>query len=67
MIYNKQQGGISVFQKINPHPLRVGVIKNWDSRWYSETNSKKVQCCGLRVGQVKPWNTQKHRKSRKKR
>ena len=21
-------------QKINPHGLRVGVIKNWDSRWY---------------------------------
>ena len=21
-------------QKINPHGLRVGVIKDWDSRWY---------------------------------
>jgi small subunit ribosomal protein S3 len=21
-------------QKVNPHCLRVGVIKNWDSRWY---------------------------------
>ena len=21
-------------QKVNPHGLRVGVIKNWDSRWY---------------------------------
>ena len=20
-------------QKVNPHGLRVGVIKNWDSRW----------------------------------
>ena len=23
-------------QKVNPHGLRVGVIKNWDSRWYAE-------------------------------
>ena len=23
-------------QKVNPHGLRVGVIKNWDSRWYVE-------------------------------
>ena len=22
-------------QKVNPHGLRVGVIKDWDSRWYS--------------------------------
>ena len=23
-------------QKVNPHGLRVGVIKNWDSRWFVE-------------------------------
>ncbi len=23
-------------QKVNPHGLRVGVIKNWDSRWYAK-------------------------------
>ena len=23
-------------QKINPHGLRVGVIKNWDSRWFAK-------------------------------
>ena len=22
-------------QKVNPHGIRVGVIKNWDSRWYA--------------------------------
>jgi len=22
-------------QKVNPHGLRVGIIKNWDSRWYA--------------------------------
>ena len=22
-------------QKVNPHGLRVGVIKNWDSRWFA--------------------------------
>ena len=23
-------------QKVNPHGLRVGVIKNWDSRWFAK-------------------------------
>ena len=23
-------------QKVNPHGLRVGVIKEWDSRWYAD-------------------------------
>ena len=22
-------------QKVNPTGLRIGVIKNWDSRWYA--------------------------------
>ena len=22
-------------QKVNPHGLRVGVIKDWDSKWYA--------------------------------
>ena len=25
-------------QKVNPHGLRVGVIKGWDSNWYAERN-----------------------------
>ena len=25
-------------QKVNPHGLRVGVIKDWDSNWYAEDN-----------------------------
>jgi len=25
-------------QKVNPHGLRVGIIKDWDSRWYAEKN-----------------------------
>ena len=24
-------------QKVNPHGLRVGIIKDWDSRWYADT------------------------------
>ena len=46
--------------------MRVGVIKNWDSRWYPETDSQKTQVCGLKVGQVKPWNTRNRHKPRKK-
>ena len=26
-------------QKVNPHGLRVGIIKDWDSRWYADNNS----------------------------
>ena len=25
-------------QKVNPHCLRVGVIKDWDSKWYAEAD-----------------------------
>lgn len=25
-------------QKINPHGIRVGIIKDWDSRWYAPNN-----------------------------
>ncbi len=27
-------------QKVNPHGLRVGVIKDWSSRWYAD--KKKI-------------------------
>ena len=23
-------------QKVNPHGLRVGIIKDWESKWYAE-------------------------------
>ena len=23
-------------QKMDPHGLRVGIIKDWDSKWYAE-------------------------------
>ena len=23
-------------QKVNPHGLRVGIIKDWDTKWYGE-------------------------------
>jgi small subunit ribosomal protein S3 len=26
-------------QKVNPHGLRVGVIKDWDSRWFADSKS----------------------------
>ena len=25
-------------QKVNPHGLRVGIINDWDSRWYAESD-----------------------------
>ena len=26
-------------QKVNPHGMRVGVIKDWDSRWYARADT----------------------------
>ena len=28
-------------QKVNPHGLRVGVIKDWDSRWFAKDEDNK--------------------------
>ena len=28
-------------QKVNPHGLRVGIIKTWDSRWFAEKDYEK--------------------------
>ena len=25
-------------QKVSPHGLRVGVIQDWDSKWYADKN-----------------------------
>jgi len=43
-------------QKINPHGLRVGVIKDWDSYWYHEKQQSKDQI--LQIGMIKDWNSQ---------
>jgi len=32
----KSKGGELMGQKVNPHGLRIGIIKDWDSRWYAE-------------------------------
>ena len=29
-------------QKVNPHGLRVGVIKDWDSKWYAEADFESI-------------------------
>ncbi len=31
-------------QKVNPHGLRVGVIKDWDSKWYAEADFADNAC-----------------------
>jgi small subunit ribosomal protein S3 len=30
-----------VGQKVNPHGLRIGIIKNWDARWYADKDFAK--------------------------
>ena len=43
-------------QKVNPHGLRVGVIKDWDSKWYAEDN--------FADNLVEDYNIRKFRKKR---
>ena len=52
--------GIS--QKVNPHSLRVGVIKDWDSHWNPDLHIPK-DFLGQEnnsppsvVGKIKEWN-----------
>ena len=44
-------------QKVNPHGLRVGVIKDWDSRWYARED---------KVGElvVEDYNVRKYLKNK---
>ena len=35
-----REGGRIMGQKVNPHGLRVGVIKDWDSRWYARESRR---------------------------
>ena len=29
-------------QKVNPHGLRIGIIKSWDARWYADKDFAKL-------------------------
>ena len=44
-------------QKVNPHGLRVGVIKNWDSRWFVSDKQ-----CGDTI--VSDYNLRKYLKNK---
>ncbi|MCI8291692.1 MAG: hypothetical protein HFJ25_05550 [Clostridia bacterium] len=48
-------------QKINPHAMRVGVIKNRNSRWYVDENHEKqnLKFSGYKIGEVKTWEIPK--------
>lgn len=43
-------------QKVNPHGLRVGVIKDWDSKWYAEADFADYL--------VEDYNIRKHLKNK---
>ena len=34
-------------QKVNPHGIRVGIIKDWDSKWYA--NRKILETVWLKI------------------
>lgn len=48
-------------QKVNPHGLRVGIIKDWDSRWYTEDDYENLgsSASGSIIGVLKPWKIPK--------
>ncbi len=57
---------IDMGQKVNPHGLRVGVYKDWDSKWIREDEldingddymGQKVNPHGLRVRVHKDWDS----------
>ena len=46
-------------QKVNPHGLRVGVIKDWDSKWYADTKGDEFA-----NNLVEDYNIRKYLKKR---
>ena len=48
-------------QKVNPHGLRVGIIKDWDSKWYADTKNEEFA-----NNLVEDYNIRKYLKKRLK-
>ena len=46
-------------QKVNPHGLRVGVIKDWNSKWYADTRNEEFS-----NNLVEDYNIRKYLKKR---
>ena len=44
-------------QKVNPHGLRVGVIKDWDSKWYADDEFADYLSRGLQHQKVSEEET----------
>lgn len=43
-------------QKVNPHGLRTGVMKDWESKWYpEETQENFLVNEPLKIEMVKDW------------
>ena len=48
-------------QKVNPHGLRVGIIKDWNSKWYADTKNEEFA-----NNLVEDYNIRKYLKKRLK-
>ena len=48
-------------QKVNPHGLRVGIIKDWNSKWYADTKNEEFS-----NNLVEDYNIRKYLKKRLK-
>ena len=38
-------------QKVNPHGLRVGIIKDWDSKWYADKDYEKFLLEDIKISE----------------
>ena len=36
-------------QKVNPHGLRIGIIKDWDSKWFADKDYEKFLLEDIKV------------------
>ncbi|MBR6505036.1 MAG: hypothetical protein IKT41_04950 [Clostridia bacterium] len=46
-------------QKINPTGLRIGIIKNWESRWENSRDLNEVPNLKQKIRKVKDWHSHK--------
>ena len=40
---------MSMASRVNPHTLRVGVIKDWDSKWYAEESYEQFKSDSVEI------------------
>lgn len=68
-VHKEKEDLRDMVQKINPHGLRVGIMKDWKSEWYADDSDFAIpeESNNLKIGRVKNWYTLITVKSRQQR